>query len=54
MMSLILGKNLSKLAGLASWLSVSSSTFRSSSGTGPRSVVSTPIPLNARHAMLNS
>ena len=54
MISRIRGRNLSKLAELASWLSVSSRIARSSSGTGPRSEVSTPIPLKARQAMLNS
>lgn len=53
-MSRIRGKNLSKLAELASWLRVSSNIARRSSGTGPRSEVSTPIPLKARQAMLNS
>lgn len=54
MMSRIWGRNRSRLAGLASWLRVSSRIVRRSSGTGPRSAVSTPILLKARHAMLNS
>lgn len=54
MISLILGKKLSKLACEASWLSVSSNIPRKSSGTLPRSWVSTPIALKAREAMLNS
>lgn len=53
-MSRILGRKLSRLACDASWLNVSSNIPRSSSGTLPRSVVSTPIALNAREAMLNS
>jgi hypothetical protein len=43
MISRIRGRNLSRLAELASWLRVSSNIARRSSGTGPRSVVSTPI-----------
>lgn len=54
MMSRMRGRKLSRLAWEASWLSVSSKIPRSSSGTFPRSCVSTPIALNARDAMLNS
>lgn len=54
MISRIRGRNLSKLAGLASWLKVSSSIALKSSGTGPRSAVSTPITVKALQAMLNS
>lgn len=54
MMSLILGRYCSKLACDGSLLKVSSKIFRSESGTGPRSDVSTPIVLNALQAMLNS
>lgn len=54
MMSRILGKNLSRLAEQASWLRVSSNIARNSSGTGPRSDVSTPMLVKALHAMLNS
>lgn len=54
MMSLIRGKNRSKLAWDASWLNVSSNIDLKRSGTGPRSLVSTPILLKALHAMLNS
>lgn len=54
MMSRMRGRKLSRLACEASWLSVSSSMPRSSSGTFPRSPVSTPMALNARDAMLNS
>lgn len=53
-MSRIRGRKLSRLACDASWLSVSSSIPRSSSGTFPRSFVSTPMALKAREAMLNS
>lgn len=54
MMSLIRGRKLSRLDCEASWLSVSSSIALNSSGTFPRSDVSTPMALNARQAMLNS
>lgn len=54
MMSRILGKKMSRLCGEAGWLRVSSSTARSSSGTGPRSEVSTPRELNNLQATLNS
>lgn len=54
MISLIRGRNRSRLACEASWLSVSSRIARRSSGTGPRSPVSTPIALKALHAILNS
>lgn len=54
MISRMRGRKLSRLACEASWLRVSSSIPRRSSGTFPRSVVSTPIALNAREAMLNS
>lgn len=52
--SLILGRYTSKLAGLASWLRVLSSIVLKASGTFPKSAVSTPIAVNARHAILNS
>lgn len=52
-MSRIRGRYLSKLACDASCDSVSSNIDRSKSGTGPRSVVSTPIELKLRHAALN-
>jgi hypothetical protein len=54
MISRMRGRKLSRLAWEASWLSVSSKIPRSSSGTFPRSCVSTPMALNARDAMLNS
>lgn len=54
MMSRMRGRKLSRLACEASWLSVSSKMPRSSSGTFPRSWVSTPMALKAREAMLNS
>lgn len=54
MMSLILGRYFSKLSTLASWLSVASRMCLSSSGTLPRSEVSTLMAVKARHAMLNS
>lgn len=53
-MSLIRGRYFSRLSTLASWLSVDSRIWRRSSGTFPRSVVSTLIAVKARHAMLNS
>lgn len=54
MMSRMRGRKLSRLAWDASWLRVSSSMPRNSSGTFPRSFVSTPMALKARDAMLNS
>lgn len=54
MMSRMRGRKLSRLACDASWESVSSRMPRSSSGTLPRSPVSTPMALKARDAMLNS
>lgn len=53
MMSRMRGRYLSKLACDASCDSVSSKIDRSKSGTGPRSLVSTPIELKLRHAALD-
>ena len=50
MMSRIRGRYLSKLACDASCDKVSSKIARNKSGTGPRSLVSTPIELKLRHA----
>lgn len=52
--SRIWGRYLSRFWGDASWLRVSSRIWRSISGTGPRSAVSTPMALKARQARLNS
>lgn len=52
--SLIRGRYFSKLPTLASWLRVDSRIVRNSSGTLPRSDVSTLMAVKARHAILNS
>lgn len=54
MMSRIRGRKRSRLDCEASWLRVSSKMERRSSGTLPRSLVSTPMALKALVAILNS